>query len=129
MIRIDLKSSKPIYEQIIKEIKELIFKDIIRFDEKLPSVRELANILTINPNTVSRAYAELEKEGIVESKKGSGTYVKLSVKAISKEYRENRMKEAMKNLIMEADVLKYSKEEVLYLIERAFLESGGSIDA
>lgn len=129
MLRIDFKSSKPIYEQIISGIKELILRDLIKAEEKLPSVRELANTLAINPNTVSRAYFELEKEGIVEIKKGSGTYVKTFGRDISIKDRKNIVLDSIKNLIIEAKVLSYSEEDIILLVESTFRELGGMIDA
>lgn len=67
MIQIDPRSSTPIYEQIIQQMKELCLKGIIKPGDKLPSVRELATIIIANPNTVSKAYKELEREGIIET--------------------------------------------------------------
>lgn len=62
MINIDSRSSKPIYEQIIDGIKENVIRGILEPGDKLPSVRELAVMITTNPNTVSKAYKELERE-------------------------------------------------------------------
>ncbi len=62
MINIDSRSSKPIYEQIIDGIKENVIRGILKPGDKLPSVRELAVMITTNPNTVSKAYKELERE-------------------------------------------------------------------
>lgn len=75
MLRIDPRSSTPIYEQIELGIKELILKGALKMGEKLPSVRELASILMINPNTISKAYGELEREGIIETLRGKGTFI------------------------------------------------------
>ena len=66
IINIDARSSTPIYEQIVIGIKELILKNILSPGDKLPSVREMASTLTTNPNTVSKAYAELERMRIIE---------------------------------------------------------------
>ena len=60
------------------ELKENIFKGILKPGDKLPSVREMASIITTNPNTVSKAYSELEREKIIETIRGKGTYVSLS---------------------------------------------------
>ncbi|MBQ3422254.1 MAG: GntR family transcriptional regulator, partial [Romboutsia sp.] len=75
MIKIDPRSSTPIYEQIELGIKELILKGALKPNEKLPSVREMAGLLTTNPNTISKAYGELEREGIIETLRGRGTFV------------------------------------------------------
>ena len=75
MLRIDPRSSTPIYEQIELGIKELILKGALKYGEKLPSVREMSSILTINPNTISKAYGELEREGVIETLRGKGTFI------------------------------------------------------
>ncbi|MBQ5863276.1 MAG: GntR family transcriptional regulator, partial [Peptococcaceae bacterium] len=75
MILIDYKSRTPIYEQIIENVKALIVSGVLERDAQLPSVRQLAQELAINPNTIQRAYAELEREGIIYSLKGRGSFV------------------------------------------------------
>ena len=75
MILIDYKSRKHIYEQIIDNVKELIVSGVLERDEQLPSVRQLAQELAINPNTIQKAYAELERQGVIYSLKGRGSFV------------------------------------------------------
>jgi len=75
MITIDYKSRQPIYEQIIDKVKELIIAGVLKRDEQLPPVRQLAQELAINPNTIQKAYAELERQGVIYSLKGKGSYV------------------------------------------------------
>ena len=75
MILIDYKSRKPIYEQIIDNVKELIVSGVLERDEQLPSVRQLAQELAIKPNTIQKAYAELERQGVIYSLKGRGSFV------------------------------------------------------
>lgn len=72
--RIDLKDSRPIYEQVVERFKILILKGVISPDEKLPSVRNLAVDLSINPNTIQRAYGELERQGYIYTVKGRGNF-------------------------------------------------------
>ena len=74
MLQLNYRDAKPIYEQIKDGIRKLLLSKAIEPDEKLPSVRELASSLAINPNTISRAYRELESEGYVYSKQGKGTF-------------------------------------------------------
>ena len=74
MILIDLKDSRPIYEQVVERFKILILKGVISPDEKLPSVRNLAVDLSINPNTIQRAYGELERQGYIYTVKGRGNF-------------------------------------------------------
>ncbi len=75
MFQIDVKSRKPIYEQIVDYFKELIISGAMKKDEKAPSVRELAKELTINPNTIQKAYRELENRGFFYSITGVGSFV------------------------------------------------------
>jgi len=74
-IHIDLKSGVPFYRQIIDQVKAAMATETIRPGDRLPTVRQLAVDLSINPNTVSRAYTELELTGLVETQMGSGTFV------------------------------------------------------
>lgn len=75
MFQLDNKSHKSIYEQVIDNVKELIMTDVLTEDSKLPSVRELSKDLTVNPNTVQKAFRELEREGYVYTVTGKGTFV------------------------------------------------------
>ena len=76
MIRIDNDNPKAIYEQIYDEIIRLIFSKSLKPDEKLPSVRELASMIRINPNTIQKAYKNLEEDNYIYSVKGVGNFVK-----------------------------------------------------
>ncbi len=78
MININFRDSRPIYEQVKTTLRKLIVSGAISPDEKLPSVRELASQLVINPNTIQRAYRELEQEGYIISIPGKGSYANLS---------------------------------------------------
>ena len=75
MIHLDYRDSRPIYTQIADNFRKLILSGILQHDDKLPSVRELATELSINPNTIQRAYRELEAEGWIASVAGKGSFV------------------------------------------------------
>lgn len=75
MVKLDYKSGQPIHRQITKGIKELVISGVLKTDEQLPSVRELSVSLTVNPNTVQRAYRDLEAEGVIYSIRGKGNFV------------------------------------------------------
>lgn len=75
MIFIDYHDTRPIYEQVVEKFRMLILREVIRTGEKLPSVRNLAMELSINPNTIQRAYAELERQGYIYTVKGKGNFV------------------------------------------------------
>lgn len=75
MIVLDMSDKRPIYEQVVDKYKELIAIGVLRQDDKMPSVRQLAIDLSINPNTIQRAYTELERAGFIYSVKGRGNFV------------------------------------------------------
>ena len=75
MFELDMKSRKAISDQIIENMKELIVSGVIKADDKIPSVREMANQLLVNPNTVQKAYRTLEAQGYIFTVKGRGTFV------------------------------------------------------
>ena len=75
MLQLDLKNRKSIYEQVMDQLKEQIMTGQMATGEKLPSVRELSKSITVNPNTVQKAYRELERQGYVYTTSGVGTFV------------------------------------------------------
>ena len=100
---IDYRDSRPIYEQISERYKTLILKGVLEPGEQMPSVRQLAMGLSTNPNTVQKAYAELERQGFLYTVKGKGNYV-----SGGEELMENKKKELagrMAELLKEADEL------------------------
>lgn len=74
MISLNYRDSRPIYEQIKDGLRKLVISGTLQPDEKLPSVRELASSLAINPNTIQRAYKDLESEGYIYSIQGKGSF-------------------------------------------------------
>ena len=125
MIRIDARSSTPIYEQIIIGIKELILKGIIKPGEKLPSVRELSSIITANPNTISKAYGELERDGVIESLRGRGTFVVEDYKPIFSDKKFEKIKEELKKIMLEAKYLGIKKEDLIKALNECFNDMEG----
>lgn len=75
MIQLNYRDTRPFYQQIKDNIRQLVVSRAIREHEKLPSVREMASTLAINPNTIQRAYRELENEGYIYTIPGKGTFV------------------------------------------------------
>lgn len=124
MLRIDPRSSTPIYEQIELGIKELILKGALKYGEKLPSVREMSSILTINPNTISKAYGELEREGVIETLRGKGTFITDNYKGKVDEKKMQYISEELKKLILEANYGGISKEDFIKLTLQIFSELG-----
>ena len=75
MVHLDHRDARPIYSQIVASLRDQITMDVLQPGDKLPSVRELASTLAINPNTIQRAYRELEQQGIIETIPGNGCFV------------------------------------------------------
>ena len=75
MVHLDYRDARPIYTQIVDGFREQILSGILQTGERLPSVRELASMLTINPNTIQRAYRELENQGFIVTVTGKGCFV------------------------------------------------------
>ncbi|EDS77695.1 transcriptional regulator, GntR family [Clostridium botulinum C str. Eklund] len=122
MIRIDSRNSRPIYEQIIDAIKENILKGILRPGDKLPSVREMSSMITANPNTVSRAYMELERQGVTETLRGKGTYVSSNYKSKVGGQSMEKLKEDIKKIIVEAYYMGIEKEDMIDIINQLYKE-------
>lgn len=122
LITIDSRSSKPIYEQIIEKVKENIIKGILKPGDKLPSVRELASILTINPNTISKAYNELERMNAIEVVRGKGTFVAENFQPIMDDGKMMEIKEHMKNIIIEAHYIGVDKDTLIHLFNEIYRE-------
>jgi GntR family transcriptional regulator len=120
MFPLDMRSSKPIYEQIIDNIKEQTVKGILKPQDKLPSVRQLAGMLTVNPNTVSKAYAELERQKVIETIRGRGTFVcELSQVQVDDEKLE-QSRGKLKDLCIEMSYLGLDKQGILQEVETIF---------
>lgn len=93
---------------------------ILSPDEKLPSVRELSQELTINPNTIQKAYQELERQNIIYTKRGQGSFVNPNIQAINKEEKMGELIEEIKRIIVESMYLGISKEKFLDIINSAY---------
>ena len=119
MILIDYKSRTPIYEQIIENVKALIVSGVLERDAQLPSVRQLAQELAINPNTIQRAYAELEREGIIYSLKGRGNFVGSSLGEL-RSVQQNALLSQLEALSIELKRLDVSQEQLQAVIARVY---------
>lgn len=123
LIQVDVRSRVPIYEQIVNNFKQMTMSGILSPDEKLPSVRDLSQELTINPNTIQKAYQELERQNIIYTKRGQGSFVNPNIQAINKEEKMGDLIEEIKRIIIESMYLGISKEEFLKLITSAYEDS------
>ncbi|WP_244835387.1 GntR family transcriptional regulator [Clostridium sp. BJN0001] len=120
MIKIDPRSSTPIYEQVKLGLKELILKGAIKSGEKIPSVRELAGMLVINPNTISKAYNELEREEIIETLRGKGTFVRNNFKKEADFKKMDYIKSELKKIILEGSLSGISEEQFTKIVKEIY---------
>lgn len=120
MFEIDTRSNKPIYEQIIDNVKELSLKGILKPEDKLPSVRELAAMLIVNPNTVSKAYQELERQNVIETLRGRGTFMCDIEEAKMDKERTERAIEKLKDILIELSYMGFEKAEIIKELEKIY---------
>lgn len=122
MILLDYKDRRPIYEQVVDKLQELMVCGVLTEDMQLPSVRSLAMDLSINPNTIQRAYAELERQGFIYSVKGKGSFVaeNSNIRAARRSY----LYKDLEKLVEEAKRLEVTKEELLEQAEQIYDRGG-----
>jgi len=115
MIQLNYRDSKPIYEQIKDGLRRLVITGAIGKDEKLPSVRELATQLSINPNTIQKAYRELEQEGYIYTISGKGSFAAEKSDVVSG--RNGELLKEFDEIVKELLYLSEDKESLIKRIE------------
>lgn len=118
MIIIDYTDRRPIYEQIVERFQSLVLCGVLEKDAPLPSVRNLAMELSINPNTIQRAYTELERRGVIYAVKGKGNFV-ADMQAV-RMLREKEVKEEAGHLVRKAREAGMTKEVLERLLAEAW---------
>ena len=121
MIQLDLHDTRPIYEQIKEKTKDLIIKGILTENQKIPSVREAASFLAINPNTIQKAYKELENEGYLYSIRSKGYFVS-SVDKVLKDKKISDLNKKLDETLNELICLKADKKQVVSIIKKYYKE-------
>lgn len=116
MIFLDALDNRPIYEQVVERFKLLILKGVIVPHEKIPSVRNLAVDLSLNPNTIQRAYAELERQGYIYTVKGKGNFASDSAGLLGQFKTE--ILEQIKDICQTADAVGITQEEIIEEIRK-----------
>ncbi|MCE7792967.1 GntR family transcriptional regulator [Salipaludibacillus sp. CUR1] len=112
MFKVDTRSRVAIYEQLIEQLKTMMIRNVLQEDEKLPSVRSLAQELTVNPNTIQKAYRELESEGYIYTIPGKGSFVS-PLEINSNKDKLNSLRQDIEKTINEFLFLGGSKEELI----------------
>jgi GntR family transcriptional regulator len=122
LFHVNASSGVPIYVQIETQVKNAIASGALRKDQVLPSVRKLAGELGINPNTAARAYQNLERDGVIVTVPGGGTYVADNVPRFLKSEKLRRLQPYAKQIAVEGSQLRLTNEEILQTV-REELES------
>jgi len=117
LFQINFKSGKPIYLQLVDQVKAAAASGALRTGEALPSIRPLAEELRVNRNTVAKAYSELENLGVVETQPGRGCFLKESNGAVRKDVRRKLLIAEIDQTLVQAHHLQVSRKEFLELIQ------------
>ncbi len=122
MIVLDYKSSKPIYEQIVEQIKIHVMKKHLKPADSIPSVRKMALELKITPGTVSKAYQELERQGIIETIRGKGTFIAREIKMQENEEKMIEIRKQLSTVVMELKMMGHDRKAVVELVKEVYEE-------
>jgi len=125
ILKINSQSGIPIYLQIMNEIKSSVAFGVLSKGDKLPSVRELAVQLRVNPNTVARAYRDLKYEGIIDSQWGGGNFIADDVEKISEKEKKNMVDEEFKKAVKCGKELGFSNKDLLGIFSDILKRGGG----
>jgi GntR family transcriptional regulator len=106
----------PIYEQLAGQVRAGVARGQLRPDDRLPSVREMSQTLVVNPNTIARAYSELEREGTLYTRPGMGVFIATAPAPLAKKARRDRLAPDLDRLLVEAVRLGFSSSEMTELV-------------
>lgn len=119
-IHITASDGVPIYLQVVNQVKYLVAAGRLKAGEELPPIRTLAEKLVVNPNTIARAYRELEIAGIVEKRRTAGTYVSDQGSPLARRERTKILVDRIDQLLAEADQMDVTLDEVVKLVQQRF---------
>jgi GntR family transcriptional regulator len=122
LVNLDPNDGRPLYLQIMDEVRRAIVVGALRAEDPLPSVRELAGELVVNPRTVSQAYQELEREGVIYVRRGQGTFVSPSIKRGGVERRRTLARDVAKRALLDARRNGLDAEELVVAIQKLAAE-------
>ena len=120
LFQLNFKSGKPVYLQVVDQVKAAAASGAVRAGEPLPSIRPLAEELRVNRNTVAKAYAELEGQGVIETVAGKGCFVRANSSPFKKEVRLKLLAQAIDDAVIQAHHLQAGRAEFLRLTEDRF---------
>lgn len=120
MIVLDYQDRRPLYEQVTEKFRTLVYQGVLPADSRIPSVRQLAMELSINPNTIQRAYMTLEQEGLIYPVKGKGNFV-ADTQKIQEKSKENFRQEFLE-FVRKGNHTGFEEEELITLVQRVYKE-------
>ncbi|MCW5553295.1 MAG: GntR family transcriptional regulator [Verrucomicrobiae bacterium] len=120
MLQVNFKSGKPVYLQVVDQIKSAAASGALQSGESLPSIRPLAEELRVNRNTIAKAYAELESQGVIETLPGKGCFLKANHSPLKKDARRKMLIEEIDQAIVAAHHLQVPRGEFVDLVRERF---------
>ena len=129
LFRIDTANSIPVYAQIVEQVKRAVAIGTLRPGDPLPSLREMAIKLRINPLTVGKANKQLESEGLIETRHGLGSVISREAEGPTEDYRREALSRAIDGLLLDAEHLGVSHDELRKLLEQRVKKMEGQDNA
>lgn len=124
MFQIDVMSRVPVYEQLIEQMEKFVLTGILNSGDKIPSVRSLSMELSINPNTIQKAFSELDRRGIIFSVPGKGSFISNEAKDTIMTSKRGNMS-SLTDILSELKLAGMSKENIIACVEKIFGEEDG----
>lgn len=124
MVQLDYKGNVPIYEQIIEQVKLHVMREHLRPGDSIPSVRKLALDLKITPGTVAKAYQELERQGVIETIRGKGTFISQEPVLKEDEAKLSGIRKQLGSQLMELRMMGYDRKQIVELVKEIYEEMG-----
>jgi GntR family transcriptional regulator len=128
LLHLHPSSGVPVYLQLQAQVKQAVVAGALRTGDVLPSVRKLATELRINPNTVARAYQDLERDGVIRSVPGGGTFVADGVPGLLKSQKVKRLRPYATQIAVEGLQLRLTRGEILKLLQEELDKLGGGLE-
>lgn len=120
LFQINFKSSKPVYLQLVDQVKTAAAAGAIQAGDALPAIRPLAEELRVNRNTVAKAYAELESQGVIQTLAGKGCFLRAGASPFRKEVRRTLLAETLDEAVVQAHHLQVGRSDFLGLAEERY---------
>ena len=120
VFQLNYKSGKPVYLQLVDQVKAAVASGAVRPGDSLPSIRPLAEDLRVNRNTIAKAYTELESQGVIETSAGKGCFISGNASALRKDARVKLLTEEIDQAVVQAHHLQVTKAEFLRLSEERY---------